>query len=603
MKSNSNKFKKKIVVSFSILAGLVLVLIIIFVSYNILFSNKIFYGVKIDNINFSGKNKDEAKDLLDSKTKDFLSKNLKITYQDKEWNLENTNLVEKFENEKTIEQIYSYGRSNNPFNDFVSQVGLFFKPKVFNIQFEFNNDYLNQNISRIKSDTEAPLKESSVEIIDGQVQIKKAQTGVNVDEADLKNKISQNIQNISTDEIQLKTSEVLSAITQKELDKTRQKIEDITAYPITLNYEDKRHQVGSNELAGLIKLTVEPFNWNDLDDENEKYELQNYYIKIAQLDRFQIFNKATINISLDEDKTKNYLSKFADTNINAKAQNATLGINNGQVVVLQAETDGKVLDINYTVEQIEEAMFASGPKDIELQVVEAKAEVRADNLKELGISELIGNGYSNFAGSPQNRIHNITVGANKVNGALVKPGESFSLDTTLGDIGPETGYLPELVIKENKTVPEYGGGLCQVGTTCFRAALNSALPILERQNHAYIVQYYAPTGTDATIYPPHPDVIFKNNTSGYILIQTSISGTKLSFDFYGTKNGNTVKFNGTTDPAGSVSNIESVNPHVYNQQADGSAEAEFYRFIYEGANLAKTERFYSKYDSPNKYPH
>ena len=69
-------------------------------------------------------------------------------------------------------------------------------------------------------------------------------------------------------------------------------------------------------------------------------------------------------------------------------------------------------------------------------------------------------------------------------------------------------------------MPEYGGGLCQIGTTVFRAAVNSGLPITERRPHAYRVVYYEPAGFDATIYDPRPDLRFINDTENYILIQT-----------------------------------------------------------------------------------
>ena len=351
----------------------------------------------------------------------------------------------------------------------------------------------------------------------------------------------------------------------------------------------------------MIGFEFKKFDWQSL-SEQEKNELENYLVYIFSPNE-EIVGKTKIEAILDKEKAKNYLLNFANSNINIQSKNAVLGVQNGNIVVVQAERDGQLLDIENAIFKIDQALFDNGPREIVLEVNDQKAEVRSDNYKNLGIKDLIGSGQSDFSGSPDNRIHNITVGAAKVNGALIKPGENFSLDTQLGTIDATTGYLPELVILENKTVPEYGGGLCQVGTTCFRAALNSSLPILERQNHAYIVEYYAPIGTDATIYPPHPDVIFKNNTSGYILIQTSVSGNNLIFDFYGTKGNKTSKFNGTENLDGAVDRVENVNPHVYNQQPDGAAEAEFYRFIFENGQLSKTERFYSKYDSPSNYPH
>jgi vancomycin resistance protein YoaR len=154
--------------------------------------------------------------------------------------------------------------------------------------------------------------------------------------------------------------------------------------------------------------------------------------------------------------------------------------------------------------------------------------------------ELLGTGYSNFSGSPNNRRHNIATGSAALHGLVIPPDKEFSLGEALGPIEKETGYLPELVIKGDKTVPEYGGGLCQVGTTTFRAAMASGLPITERRNHSYSVSYYLENGlpgTDATIYPPHPDLRFLNDTGQYILIQVRSAGNDLYYDLWGKPDG------------------------------------------------------------------
>ena len=166
-----------------------------------------------------------------------------------------------------------------------------------------------------------------------------------------------------------------------------------------------------------------------------------------------------------------------------------------------------------------------------------KSKINNETINDLGIKEIIGTGHSSFRGSPKNRRHNIRTGAEAVNGTLIKPGEEFSLIKTLGEINKETGYLPELVIKDNKTIPEYGGGLCQIGTTLFRATIASGLPVTQRRNHSYRVSYYEPAGTDATIYDPWPDYRFINDTKKHILIQYRIEGDDLYFDFWGTKDG------------------------------------------------------------------
>ena len=115
-----------------------------------------------------------------------------------------------------------------------------------------------------------------------------------------------------------------------------------------------------------------------------------------------------------------------------------------------------------------------------------------------------------------------------------------------------TGYLPELVIKGDRTVPEFGGGLCQVSTTLFRAVMDSGLPVTARRNHSYRVSYYEKDGNgkvigpglDATIYEPDVDFKFKNDMSTPVLIIGYVIGDKVTFELYGTKDGRTSKIDG-----------------------------------------------------------
>lgn len=162
-----------------------------------------------------------------------------------------------------------------------------------------------------------------------------------------------------------------------------------------------------------------------------------------------------------------------------------------------------------------------------------------------GISELVGKATTPFTGSPKNRVSNIKNGVKFLSGSIIQPGDEFSTLNTLGVIDNTTGYLPELVIKGDRTIPEFGGGLCQVSTTLFRAVLNAGLPVTARRNHSYRVSYYERDGNgayigpglDATIYEPEPDFKFRNDTAHPILIIGYVVGDKVTFELYGTKDG------------------------------------------------------------------
>ena len=184
-------------------------------------------------------------------------------------------------------------------------------------------------------------------------------------------------------------------------------------------------------------------------------------------------------------------------------------------------------------------------REVSIVTEQVEPEVRTGEVNDLGINEVLGVGYSNFSGSPHNRIKNISFAVNqKLNGLLIKPDEEFSLLNALKPFTIEGGYLPELVIKGDEIKPEVAGGLCQIGSTMFRAAMNSGLKITQRRNHSLVVNYYNDhrnglPGTDATIYDPAPDLRFKNDTGNYILLTTEIDMAKkdIYFTLWGTSDG------------------------------------------------------------------
>jgi len=260
-------------------------------------------------------------------------------------------------------------------------------------------------------------------------------------------------------------------------------------------------------------------------------------IKTSRLVTWASVQKINDNLELyfDQEKIKEYLATTIAPEVNQEVILPRFEIKNGRVTSWQTGKNGRELDLDSSANEITKTLLEE-KNETTLITKEVTAEnLTADN--NLQIKEKIGTGYSNFTGSSVSRRHNISTGAATLHGLLIKPGEEFSLIKTLGDVSAETGYLPELVIKGDKTVPEFGGGLCQVGTTIFRTALASGLPITMRQNHSYRVSYYEPAGTDATIYIPQPDLRFINDTGNYVLIQARIDKNNLYFDFWGTKDG------------------------------------------------------------------
>ncbi len=243
-----------------------------------------------------------------------------------------------------------------------------------------------------------------------------------------------------------------------------------------------------------------------------------------------------IELNMNIDNLNNFIDNVVKE-IDITPQNAKFAIINNEVTSFAPEINGQKVDKDKLREAIVSAIN-NHSISIDIPVKPELAEVTTSDVNNLGIKELIGTGTSHFAGSIGSRIYNINLAASRINNTLVAPDQVFSFDQTVGDISALNGYQQAYVIDNGKTVLGDGGGVCQVSTTMFRAAMNSGLPIVERHAHAYRVHYYeedADPGFDATIYSPTVDFKFKNDTGNYILIQTNIdlNNLVLTFNLYG----------------------------------------------------------------------
>lgn len=311
---------------------------------------------------------------------------------------------------------------------------------------------------------------------------------------------------------------------------------------LTFNFEDKVATLSGKDLT--------------ISYDSKLSEVQAYSIgRSGHLlsDTYQKWKAATDGINLPSvlkinheliDETLDRLS----TAIDFPAQDALFQFDKGKVTLFRLAKSGRAMDriivkqMAYSYINSITSTDNSTPKEfiINLSVNELQPKIKTEDSNSFGIKEIIGSGSSKFHGSIPGRIHNVNLAASRINGHLIPPGETFSFNDTLGDISAATGFQPAYIIKEGRTVLGDGGGVCQVSTTLFRAALNTGLPIVERHAHAYRVHYYeeeSPVGIDATVFAPSYDLKFKNDSANYILIQTKIDLNNLSlvFDFYGTR--------------------------------------------------------------------
>ncbi len=231
--------------------------------------------------------------------------------------------------------------------------------------------------------------------------------------------------------------------------------------------------------------------------------------------------------------------------VQTQPKDATLGWNDG-LTVIEPDVRGRTLNVAATVQEVIAAARTTDQRTVNAQYDEVLAEVRADNLDELGISGLLATGDSNFVGSSWERAENVRVSAEHLTHTLVKPGETYSFNDSIGPITLENGFVQGMIIRGSRIVEDIGGGACQASTTVFRAALKAGLPI-DHEFHTFRLAMYEhdgwPPGLDAAIFQPDDpndwdtDLYFTNNTDNWLLVEFVINDTHAYCSIYGTPPG------------------------------------------------------------------
>lgn len=203
----------------------------------------------------------------------------------------------------------------------------------------------------------------------------------------------------------------------------------------------------------------------------------------------------------------------------------------GAEVAIEGERSGRYLQAHI----LEERLFAAalqGCSTVELPIGTEEPGITAAELSRFDVDRVMVAFSTTVSQALPNRVHNIHLGAEAINGCLVPPGGIFSFEAVVGDSTREKGYREAPVIVGGKLVPGLGGGLCQVSSTLYNAALLANLAIVERYSHSLTIGYL-PVGRDATISIGHADLKFLNNRNHHILIGAELEGDQLIFRIFG----------------------------------------------------------------------
>lgn len=422
---------------------------------------------------------------------------------------------------------FQYGREAQGIKKYWGIVALRFSPIKIKLAVNIQEEQFLELLKSALGQYEINPLEAKVTITDKnpiQYDIVGEQSGVVFDYKKIIDETSARLSVLDLEAINIKQIKVEARVFADDLKDKNEIIEKVLSYgDVSLSYVDPESAVSKN--AQIAEKNVSDWLIPIKNDQGE------------------------IIFELDREKTAKYLENYKYT-LDRPTDESKFVMVDGRVKEFRSGSAGQQLNIEKTVEAINlvmrdrnaGAVGATGTVALIVETVEPK--IKLADINNLGITAVLGAGTSTFYDSHNNRIKNIAHAVALLNGTIIAPGEEFSTTRHAGPFTLENGYLPEEVIKGNEIKKEVGGGMCQIGTTLFRMAMNSGMPITERTNHSLVVGYYADPvnknpGTDATIYDPILDFKFLNDTGGYLLLETNIDYKKqlLTFTLWGKPDG------------------------------------------------------------------
>jgi len=530
LKTKISEYKKTI---FWLLGSFFLITIIIVSSiatYVYLYTSTIYPNISVAGISLKGLTRNEARDVLQSRFDNMLDEGLTLTLNGKNETLDlqtsgssNADLIFNlidFDAGAIADSAISIGHNGKWYTQIQESLSLL----AFPIEIPTNTVLLEDELAQTIHEAFSEI-ENQGEITTFDIEIAK-------DDKITINTIT------GTEGTQIDTNAVITSV--------KSDMYDLKLSPITLNIIPTNTVISETETKTLHNV-INAFLDNapyTLTHSSDSGITSTWDISNSQLAEWliPIRKEGTTDIALNKELVVPFLEEIADE-INIDPQNARFTMEDGKVSEFAGSHKGVEMDIEATMAELE-AKLGTEQNEIAIKTLIVDPEITTSSVNDLGIREILGVGVSDFSGSPWNRIQNIKHGASKLNGLLIAPDETVSLVDQLKPFTVADGYLPELVIKGDEIKKEVGGGLCQIGTTTFRSAMNSGLDIVERRNHSLVVSYYDDSrngkpGTDATIYDPSPDFKFRNDTENYILLTTDVNtnNNQLTFTFWGTSDG------------------------------------------------------------------
>lgn len=494
-------------------AGLLLLVIAIgLLVFRVMFDDRIYPAVVVGDVEVGGLTLEQAQDRLEKRASTLNLNSITFTYQGQTWTPTLAELGTTIQTDAALKQAADLGRSDDAVSRLAFTGNIIRQDEKVPLESTIDLTQLDAWFDKVDADIGKPAVDAGIVVNGTDVSFTEDATGIVVDREAAKAYILNVLQTLQPIDADLPTVVDEPDLRVADLEAGKAQVQGILSTPVRVEFENQSWRIEPETISQFLRVSS----------------------KMSD-------GKPQTVVDFDRESLGSYLRETYAGEINRPPVDATVGWDGG-VYATSASTDGAALLTNDFANAVAES-YLNGHDRVEVPVHVTKPKVDSNNLDALKIDTLLGRGDSNFSGGSEERDHNIYTGINGINGTLVAPGEDFSFNGAVGAITEDAGYVVSGVILGESIGRDVGGGICQVSTTVFRAALMGGFPMPEWWPHTYRLLGYEHDGWgpgyDASILQmgDNPatwaDYKFTNTTDGWLLVQAWTSYPYAVVEIYG----------------------------------------------------------------------
>lgn len=475
-------------------------------------TDRILPNISVQGTSLAGLTEHEARTVLEQRYATFLRAPMTLRDGEQTWTPVAAELGVSLAFDDAVTAAFAAGRQRDSGVLAAEAIQLAQTGRDIPLRIVVDRRRLQAYLTSLAPATDIPPQDAHVSVVLGQVQLAPAREGRQLLVDQVAEQVVTALTDLQPKFVTLAYRPLAPAISESAAAETARTVQQLLSAPVELRAGEQRYTWSRNDMGSLIQIGRET----------------------------PAGNAPQLAVRINEERLAALLGEVAREVERAPIE-PRLRFEGGAVRIVQPGQVGVQLNQAEAGRLLEQALLAQ-QRVVEVPLTAIEPEITEATFAKLGIVELVAEGKSSFIDSAPYRVTNIAAGARRMDGTLIAPGEEFSFNETVGAIDESNGFTQGFAIIDGRTQLEWGGGVCQVSTTVFRAAFWAGLPITERNQHSFRIRWYEvyePIGMDAAIFtgPGGYDLRFVNDTDHYLLMQTTMdtAGEVLTVELYGTR--------------------------------------------------------------------